>query len=556
MRIARLLCTIVTIAIALCSPRLYAQDFSADEYRKALWMTTRMYGGQRSGEGPNWLIMDHGTGVDFVGDADGGYSLSGGWHDCGDHVKFGQTEFYSAYVLLKAYAEFPRGFRDCYSADYSGYSRAGDFSWEGARGAPNGIPDILDEVKYVTDYFIKCARSATRFYYQVGEGAKDHKKWVTSVKMATLPADEGGQPRTVFSNPSGSSMASFCAATLALMSRVYRRFDSAYADRCLQHALYAYEYAKAHPGSAGAADGGYYPANAKWEDDFVIMTSELYFTTADTKYRDEAAQKAGQVGDHYWSLCYNNNDDLALYNLALIGNANAGSKLNSIVNRYKNNVTSDGVGSTGSEWGILRYSAAQAFSAALNAKLRGSALDPFVHNTVNYIMGGNAAGQSFIVGYGGKSPLHPHHRNVYLNDDNISDDAKNGLQIPSRNRQHGYMVGGSLNPHAFVDDVNTYQYTEGGIDYNCGLVGALGYVVCALDPADTNTATMTAVRTDDSRTVRSGALSLRVLYGTRHAHHGAAAVQSGKALLFTPAGRTLHVGLQDRDIAALPLLIR
>ena len=54
-----------------------------DDYRKALWMATRFYGGQRSGEGPNWLIMDHGSGKDFVNDADGDYNLAGGWHDCG-----------------------------------------------------------------------------------------------------------------------------------------------------------------------------------------------------------------------------------------------------------------------------------------------------------------------------------------------------------------------------------------------------------------------------------------------------------------------------------------
>ncbi|MBD3240809.1 MAG: hypothetical protein GF331_09510 [Chitinivibrionales bacterium] len=455
-------------------------------------------------------------------------------------------------MLLKAYAEFPLGFRDHYSADYSGYQSAGDFSWESARGQPNGVPDILDEVKYATDYFIRCARGSARFYYQVGEGDKDHKNWVTSVKMATLSADQGGQPRTVFSNPAGSSMASFCAATLALMARVYRRFDAAYADRCLAHALYAYEYAKAHPGSAGAADGGYYPANARWEDDFVIMTTELYFTTQDTKYRDEAAQKAGQVGDHYWSLCYNNNDDLALYNLAVMGSANAKSRLNSIVNRYKSSVTSDGVGSTGSEWGILRYSAGQAFAAALNAKLQGAGLDPLVHNTVDYIMGGNAAGQSFIVGYGAKSPQHPHHRNVFLNDDNVADDAKNGLQIPSRNRQHGYMVGGSLDPHAFVDDINTYQYTEGGIDYNCGLVGALGAVVAALAPVDTSTVDGNLRRAVSARHCPVSRSILWLPTGARYYSQGgrgqADAIPPAGAVL-TPAGRVLSAGAEHGPAA-------
>ena len=153
---------------------LFAQNFSSAEYKKALWMTTRMYGGQRSGAN-NWLVSNHlPSGVDaslkgmsFIKDQDtDGYDLSGGWHDCGDHVKFGQTEYYSAYMLLKAYYEFPTGYDDYYSQDYKGYTNANDWSWEGAKHDPNGIPDIIDEVKHATDYFIKCAKNSTTFYYQ------------------------------------------------------------------------------------------------------------------------------------------------------------------------------------------------------------------------------------------------------------------------------------------------------------------------------------------------------------------------------------------------------
>ncbi|MBD3345726.1 MAG: hypothetical protein GF401_11755 [Chitinivibrionales bacterium] len=477
-----LFCGIMSLAPVLQG----AGKLSVEEYQKAHWMTTRMYGGQRSGDGPNWLIMDHGAGVDFTEDADGSYSLAGGWHDCGDHVKFGQTEFYSAYVLLKAYAEFPEGFGDYYSFDYHGYQSSGDFSWEGGRGSPNGIPDILDEVKYATDYFIRCARDNSTFYYQVGEGAKDHKKWVTSVNMATLSSSDGGQPRTVYKNPGGASMASFCGATLALMARVYKKYNSPYADQCLRHALHAYEYAKAHPGTVGAGDGSFYTANARWEDDFVIMTTELYWTTGEQQYLDDAIGKSGSVNDHNWSLCYANNDDLAVYNLAKIGVAGKKNLLNQIVNRYKSNVTAEGVGATGASWGILRYSAGQAFACALNDKLQeNSDIDNFIYATIDYILGENAAGQSFVVGFGNKSPQHPHHRNVFLNDNNVSDGAKNSLTIPDRNKQFGLMVGGTLDASSFVDDINQYSYTEGGIDYNSGLVGALGYIISKLAPVDT-----------------------------------------------------------------------
>lgn len=460
-----------------------AQNFQTDDYRKALWMATRFYGGQRSGEGPNWLTMDHKTGKDFTRDADGDYSLAGGWHDCGDHVKYGQTQFYSGYMLLKAYAEYPAGFDDHYGSDYAGYRQSGDFTWEGKKGVPNGIPDILDEVKYATDYFIRAARSETVFYNQVGDGNLDHKKWVTSVHMATLPASDGGPARPFSKNPADASMASFCGATLSLMARVYRKFDPAYAEKCLQHARYAYAYAKAHPGTEGTKDGGFYPANARWQDDFAVLATELHRATGQQSYLDEAKGHAGSVLDHNYTLCYNNNDDLAAFNLASAGVSDKGALLQKIVDRYKGSVTSEGVGSTGDNWGRLRFPMNQAFAAALSAKLKSAAgVDPFVYKNVDYVMGKNTANQSFIVGFGTKSPQKPHHRNVFLNDDNGD---KSALTIPVRNRQAGILMGGTLNPGEYKDDVESYTHTEGCIDYNAGLVASLGYIIAKTAPVDT-----------------------------------------------------------------------
>ena len=472
------------LAAALLPRAVPAQAFKPEEYRKALWMATRFYGGQRSGEGPNWLLMGHGSGKDFVGDADGDYSLSGGWHDCGDHVKYGQTQYYSGYLLLKAYTEFPRGFDDYYGPGYAGYAQSGDFTWEGGKGGPNGIPDILDEARYATDYFIKCARNETTFYHQVGDGNLDHKHWVTSVKMATLGVQDGGQPRKSFKNPNDASMASFCAASLALMSKAYRKFDAAYADLCLRHARYAFAYAKAHPGTAGAPDGGFYPANARWEDDYAAAASELYRATGEASFLDEAKSKAGNVAEHYYTLCYNNNDDLGAYALAQAGETDKASLVQSLADRYKKSVNAAGVGTTGDQWGRLRFPMNQAFVTGLAGKLKNSAaVDPFAWKNIDYVLGSNSAGISFLVGFGEKSAQRPHHRNVYLSDDDKGPDPS--PPIPERNRQFGVMVGGTLEPSQFQDKAGSYEFTEGCIDYNAGLVAALGYVLALTAPVDT-----------------------------------------------------------------------
>lgn len=481
----KLACIVLSL-ITIVPTLLYSQ--TAEDYKKAGWMTTRMYGGNRSGYGPNWLVMNHDRGYDFVKDADGSYDLTGGWHDCGDHVKFGQTQFYAGYVLLLGYLSFPEGYDDYYSPDYSGYSSSGDFSWEGGQGTPNGIPDILDEVKYATDYFIKCARDGSTFYSQVGNGSNDHKNWVTSVRMAQLTLDEGGEAngsRPIMKNPNDASMASFCGAALAVMSRVYRHFDAEYADLCLQHAEYAYEYASNHQTNVGGGTitGSFYGPDNKWEDNYICLCTELYLATGNEMYKTEAVSFAPDINEHNWVLDFENNDDLAAYALARLDEQSGIDILNAQAEKYKAAVNGNNVMQVGSNWGVLRYSCSAAFVVALqHAMNKDGAIAPALKGTMDYVLGFNSSNLSFIVGFGNNSPQKPHHRNVYMNDDNQENHSY--LQIPPKNRQHGYLVGGSFNPSSFPDNIDNYQTSEGGIDYNSGLVGALAYIRSIVEPVD------------------------------------------------------------------------
>lgn len=480
-------------------------NFTTTEYKKALWMTTRMYGGQRSGTN-NWLLSNHlpsgvaekFRGTAFLEDQDtDGYDLSGGWHDCGDHVKFGHTEFYSGYMLLKGYAEFPTGYDDRYAYDYAGYKAAGSWSFEGNGHAPNGIPDVLDEVKHATDFFIKCARNSTTFYYQVGQGGPDHMQWVTATKMQTLSKANGGQTRTVYKNPADASMPSFCGATLALMARLYKKYDPAYAATCLQHAKYAYDYAKAHPGVAGTGDGGFYSASNNWKDDFVDLCAELFWATGQSNYKTEAqsytfSAASGQGKDVYFnnSFDYSDNGDIAIYNLAKLGSTSAASVFRTIVSdNYLKKTQADGQYSGGNtSWGPLRYNGNTALMVALDAKLNGTQTNTlkYIYDNIDYVLGKNASNQSFVVGFGAKSPKFPHHRNIYLRDDNPTDANKALMVIPAKNAQFGGMIGGTRNVSNYTDvNPNEYTFSEGGIDYNAGLVGALAYINSLLSPVDT-----------------------------------------------------------------------
>ena len=88
----------------------------------------------------------------------GTMDLSGGFHDAGDHVKFGLPAAYSATMLGWGYYEFK-----------DAYTRTGQASH---------LQTITD---YFCDYFKRCTvmngSSVQAFCYQVGDGDTDHAIW-------------------------------------------------------------------------------------------------------------------------------------------------------------------------------------------------------------------------------------------------------------------------------------------------------------------------------------------------------------------------------------------
>lgn len=510
---------LVAALCTLCSGVGYAVDYSfkADDYQKALWMTARFYGAQRMGEGVNWLVDTHepnqaGNGVSFdaskfvkgksyLKDADGDYNLTGGWFDCGDFILFGQTFFYSAYMLILGYSEFPEGYDDHYSFDYKGYIKADDYTWEGKKGIPNGIPDILDEVKYATDFMLKAVRDNKTFYFQKGD-ASDHDTWCTSPVKSATPTSQGGESngsRAIKKASGGeTAMSSLAGATLAAMARLYRKFDPEYADKCLEKALVAYDFAMNTP--QGTTDNpGFYVNKPKYVTDLVILCAEMYRATGDKKYLTKAEQYCTWMNDskdynYNYSLCYNNTEDLAVYLIASLGSATSyGEKALNVMDFYINTMYKPSSGyilnvKKDASWGTLRYPCNQAFSYALYSKLKGvKTIDPYSLATIEFMMGKNPANRSFIVGFGNKFPVIPHHRNFFRYDGN----NMSAVPIPDENYkfiQFGFLVGGNgatLETGAYNESLSNYEISEGGIDYNAGLVGALGYINSMVAPVNT-----------------------------------------------------------------------
>jgi len=501
-----------------------ATSFEPIDYVRALWMATRFYGGQRSGDGPNWLSIGKDAKYlkSFTHDSltVGGtkYDLSGGWFDCGDHVMFGQTQYWAAYSLAKAYEAFPKGFHDLYNGvDYSDYKANSKWN-EYNGGTPNGIPDIIDELVYEADYVAKAAISTSAFVTKKGEGDPDHSNWITPGEMSYMSKSEGGEctsgggvnwntnppsvqactqsgPRLI-STDVDQSMASNAAAFLATMSRILTQL-SIYPERASLYrakAKIAFDYADTHTGAIAyyGKNGLFYVANPNQADDYVNGALEMFALTGESTYQSKAIDKSGSVNkDHNWAFNYNNADDMAWYNLFSSGTDDAAiDQLKKYADYYKGKVNSEGLSTVGDPtWGSLRYPIAGAYVMALASKASSStSWDAAIYSNVGFVMGKNSNNRSFITGFAkgsDKSPQHPHHRGVYSTSGIVKDENQNALTIPTKNQSHGSLVGSTgYSSGNFNDQTKDYMSTEVCNDYNVGLVGALAYIVSKLAPSD------------------------------------------------------------------------
>ena len=111
--------------------------------------------------------------------------LSGGWHDAGDYNKYVNYSDSALHSLLFAYQDVPWYWQDDYGIPESG----------------NGIPDLLDEIKWELDWMLKM---------QNPDGSVLHKMAVTDFSAASPPSMDSGPRR--YAPATASATISACGA--------------------------------------------------------------------------------------------------------------------------------------------------------------------------------------------------------------------------------------------------------------------------------------------------------------------------------------------------------
>lgn len=451
------------------------------DYAKAQHLSTYFLGAQRCGNTKSWIQPQGSTGCHTTDGQSVGKDLTGGWHDCGDYIKFHVTGPYTALMNLYGYDKFPEAYADNYSQDYS-------------KAPGNGIPDILDEVKIETDYLIKCVNGGT-IYWQVGNG-NDHNSFNEPISNSEEKLYGGSKIRTVYSATSGRSNAfGNAAASLALMSILYKPYDATYAQQCLTAAQSYYTVGKisaAVTADAVSADGFYSwlgQSYSQYYDEMGMGAAMLYRATNTASYLTDANTYAGQV-DQYSDFSYGSIGHLLFFELYKI----TGSATN--LNKVKTKVTSYTLASCGyahiSNWGSLRDASNAAFLAALyHSESASTTAYSFAKSNVDFILGTHGtisasapANFSFLIGYnelGGGYPKYPHHAPAFGKSTNAwgqyTTEGNSPGSVPFGYTLYGGLAGG---PEAscsnFTDKIDNYVSSEYCSYYNAAFTGAVAYI--------------------------------------------------------------------------------
>ncbi|WP_201798215.1 glycoside hydrolase family 9 protein [Lachnotalea glycerini] len=449
------------VAAALVCTLLPVQGIKAEaanyNYGEALQKAVMFYEFQRSGELPENTRNNWRGDSGLTDGADVGLDLTGGWYDAGDHVKFNIPMAYSATMLAWSVYEAKDALIESGQLDYQ-----------------------MDNIKWVSDYLMKCHPEANVFYYQVGNGNTDHSWWgPAEVMQMSRPSY-----KVDLSNP-GSSVVAQAAAELASTAVIFKEEDEEYAATCISHAKELFAFADNTKSNAGyTAANTFYGNSSDFYDELSWAGVWLYLATGEKEYLDKAEGYVdnwnGSAGVAYsWGQNWDDVHYGAELLLAKITDEPIYKKyIEQHLDFWTTGYNGERVTYTPkglawlSEWGSLRYATTTAFLASVYADWSGCSAEKantyntFAKQQIDYALG--STGRSYVVGFGTNSPEHPHHRTAHSS-------WTNSMANPTSHRHvlYGALVGGPGKNDDYTDDINNYVVNEVACDYNAGFVGAL-----------------------------------------------------------------------------------
>ncbi|MFC4852385.1 glycoside hydrolase family 9 protein [Actinophytocola glycyrrhizae] len=461
---APLLAALAVVACLVVAPVTAEADAApAFNYGEALQKSIWFYDAQRSGDlGADNRVSWRGDSA-LTDGADVGIDLSGGFYDAGDHVKFGLPFSASMTMLAWGALEEP-----------AAYERSGQ------------LAPLKANLRWGMDWLIRAHPRPQVLYGQVGNGNADHQWWgPAEVMPMARPSYK------IDASCPGSDLAGESAAAMAASSMVFAD-DPAYATTLLTHAKQLYTFADQRRGKYSDCitdAANFYRSWSGYADELVWGAIWLYRATGDPAYLAKAEAEYDNLANeqqtntksYRWTIAW---DDKSYGAYVLLAELTGKDEYFTDANRWLDYWTTGWNGqrvrySPGGQahldtWGSLRYAANTAFVALVHSE---NVTDPerrdryhdFGVRQIDYTLGDNPRGASYLVGFGQNPPRNPHHRTAHGSwTDNIQQPAQ------TRHVLYGALVGGPGQPNdSYVDDRQDYVANEVALDYNAAYTGAL-----------------------------------------------------------------------------------
>lgn len=400
-----------------------------------------------------------------------------GWYDAGDYNKYIVNSGITMGTMFSLYEEYPDY---CKSINVN------------IPESGNKIPDLLDELLWNLRWMLTMQ--------DPNDGGVYHKLTNPNFDDFVVPAD-ARNPRYVVQKSTPATL-DFAAVT-AQAARIFKQFANelpGLSDSCLSASEKAWAWAVKNPVvfyrqmamnakfKPEVSTGEYGDGNV--QDEFIWAASELYVTTGKDSYYKavnlfpDAAMPEPSWGDvrllgYYTLLRFEKQlTSIASKDIASL-KKNLIVRADSLLLGYEENAYMTPMCKTNRNfiWGSNSVAANQAI--ILLEAYRVSNDKKYVNGAIqylDYIMGRNATGFSYVTGYGSKTPMFPHHRPSAA--DNILEPVPGLLAGgPNPGKQDKCEYPSSIADEAYVDVTPSYASNEIAINWNSPLV----YLVWALE---------------------------------------------------------------------------
>ncbi|KAF8703203.1 hypothetical protein HU200_031991 [Digitaria exilis] len=496
----RPLVLIVGLVVSLLSGGSHVAAGGHPDYADALEKAILFFQGQRSGQLPPDQAVTWRSNSGLSDGSAANVDLTGGYYDAGDNVKFGFPMAFSMTMLSWSVLEHGGKMKE-------------------------RVHDGRAAVRWGADYLLKAAtQNPGTLYVGVGDPDADHRCWERPEDMDT--------PRTVYSvsaSAPGSDVAGETAAAVAAASMVFRADDPAYYRRLLAAARDVMELALQNQGNYSDSIGGnisayYLSWNAVRTRANVrgyVHGDELLWASA---WLLRASRDSSYLGCFY-SLGGNHSVDMfswdnklagarvLLSRRALVNGDTAIEPFRQQAEEFFCRILPGSPSSTTQytpgglmhkdRYTNLQYVASASFLLATYAKymavskytfscqslpVTAKALRGLAKKQVDYILGANPQGMSYMVNFGAQWPQRIHHRasslpSVASHPEHIG--CQEGYQsyyyftAANPNVHTGAVVGGPDENDAFPDDRGDFARSEPTTYTNAPLVGCLAYLAGA-----------------------------------------------------------------------------